>query len=88
MTEKALTNNKAITGLALGILSIIIPLLGLLCAIAGIFYYRSSRREIKVQGEAGINIAIAGFVCSILGLIIQFFYILALLAYYLTTTLT
>ncbi|MFG6116369.1 DUF4190 domain-containing protein [Halobacillus sp. MO56] len=85
MSDKQFTNNKAITSLTLGILSIVIPVIGLFCAIAGIYYYKGSMKEIKTKDEAGMNVAIAGLVCSIVGIIIQLLYILAIIAYFAVT---
>lgn len=86
MSEKQLTNNKAITALTLGILAIVIPAIGLFCAIAGIYYYRGSMKEIKTKDEVGMNVAIAGLVCSIVGIIIQLLYILLIIAYFAVTS--
>lgn len=62
------TNSKAITSLTLGILSIVIPYLGVVLGIIGIVMGTKALRE---PGETGRGLAVAGRVCSIVGVCIQ-----------------
>nr|WP_281243094.1 DUF4190 domain-containing protein [Thalassobacillus cyri] len=74
--------------MTLGIMAIVIPIIGLFCAIAGIYYSRVSLKEIKTKDEAGMNVAIAGLVCSIGGIIMQLLYILLIIAYFAVMSFT
>ena len=73
------TNNKSIVSLTLGILSIIVPYIGLLLAIIGIFISFKSIIEIERSNERGRGLAIVGKVCSIVGICFQFLLIMLLL---------
>lgn len=64
-------NNKAITSLTLGIMSLFIPLAGFILGILGIIFANKGLKEIAESGEEGKNVAIAGKVCSIIGLCLQ-----------------
>lgn len=70
------TNSNSIITLTLGILSILIPLLGLFLGIIGLVVYRKARKEIAVTGEGGKGLAISGLICSIVGILTQLFMIL------------
>ncbi|EXX85325.1 hypothetical protein BG53_08985 [Paenibacillus darwinianus] len=61
------TNGKSIAALVLGILSIVIPYLGLIIGIIAIVFSSISLKEIKRSGEQGKGLAIAGLVCGIVG---------------------
>ena len=83
MVEKARTNSKSVASLTLGILSIIIPTIGLVLGIIGIVISRMGKREIEQTNENGKGLATSGFICSIVGIAIQGFWILlAILSYY------
>jgi len=69
------TNNKAIFGLGLGILSIVIPTFGLFIGIIGLIVSRIARKEIEKTNEDGDTLAKAGVVLSIIGLVLQAFLI-------------
>lgn len=73
------TNNKSIVSLTLGILSIIVPYIGILLAIIGIFISSKSIIEIELSNERGRGLAIAGRVCSIVGICLQCLLIMLLL---------
>lgn len=73
------TNNKSIVSLTLGILSIIVPYIGILLAIIGIFISFKSIIEIERSNERGRGLAIAGRVCSIVGICFQRLLIMLLL---------
>lgn len=72
MESATQTNNKSIISLILGILSIAIPIIGFVLGIIGIFLSRKASKEIRQTNEQGKGIATAGFVCSVVGVIIQF----------------
>ncbi|MEW9503354.1 DUF4190 domain-containing protein [Jeotgalibacillus marinus] len=82
MVETIQTNTKSVISLTLGILSILIPVIGLMLGIIGLFMYRISKQEIAKTNENGKGLAIAGFICSISGIIIQFFFIMSILTVY------
>lgn len=75
------TNTNAITSLIFGILSIVIPILGLILGIIGIVFSRKAVKEINYTNENGRGIATAGLICSIIGIIIQLFSLLGILAF-------
>ena len=83
MVEKAQTNSKSVASLTLGILSIIIPTIGIILGIIGIVVSRMGKREIEKTNENGRGLATSGFVCSIVGIVIQTFWILlAIVSYF------
>ena len=73
------TNNKSIVSLTLGILSIIVPYIGIILGIIGIFISSKSMIEIEHSNERGRGLANAGRVCSIVGTCFQFLLIILLL---------
>ena len=83
------TNSNSVGALSLGILSILIPLIGLVLGIIGIVFSNKAKKEIALTSENGMGLATAGLVCSIVGVIIQTFIILnlALFATYTTTNI-
>jgi hypothetical protein len=66
MVEKARTNSKSVASLTLGILSIIIPTIGLVLGIIGIgiVISRMSKREIEKTNENGRGLATSGNVSN------------------------
>ncbi|MDQ0178193.1 DUF4190 domain-containing protein [Bacillus chungangensis] len=76
------TNQKAITALTLGILSLLIPIIGFILGVIGIFLARKSIIEIDNTNQKGRGMAISGLICSIIGIIIQLFVIFAIIGYY------
>ncbi|MBH0231263.1 DUF4190 domain-containing protein [Halobacillus yeomjeoni] len=64
-------NSKALTSLTFGILSLFIPIVGLILGLLGVRYANLSLTEISSTGEDGRNVALSGKVCSIVGLCIQ-----------------
>ena len=68
---KTETNSKSIISLIFGILSILIPLVGLILGILGIVTSRNATREIAVTNENGKGLAVAGLTCSIIGIGLQ-----------------
>ncbi|WP_419883124.1 DUF4190 domain-containing protein [Peribacillus sp. B-H-3] len=85
MSEIKKTNSKAIASLVLGILSLIIPFLGILLGIIGLIISFPSLKEIKNTGEGGRGMAIAGRVCSIIGIILGILSIIAIIILSLVT---
>lgn len=73
-TEPSVTpgaNSNASVSLAMGILSIVVPFLGLIIGSMGVAYSRRAGKEIAVSGETGGRLATSGFVCSIIGICLQ-----------------
>lgn len=83
MVEKTRTNSKSVISLTLGILSIVIPIIGLVLGVIGLIISRKGIKEIEKTNENGRGLAISGFVCSIVGIIIHLIWILlAILSFY------
>lgn len=82
------TNNKSIVSLTLGVLSIIIPYIGLILGIIGIVISTKSIIGIDESNEKGRRLAISGRVCSIVGICFQllliFLLILSLSVFFIT----
>lgn len=76
------TNGKSVGTLTLGILSIMITAIGLILGIIGIVLYAKSKKEIEQKQEAGQGMAIAGLICSIIGMVIQVFEIIGIITFY------
>lgn len=76
------TNQKSISALTLGVLSIMIPAIGFILGVIGIFIARSSMKEIDTANQKGMGMAISGLICSIVGIVFQLFVILAIIGYY------
>ncbi|MCA0971987.1 DUF4190 domain-containing protein [Halobacillus litoralis] len=77
-------NSKAMTSFIVGIMSIFIPLVGMILGIMGILYANRGLKEIEVTGEDGRTYALAGKTCSAIGLAIQgVIFIIALISYFL-----
>lgn len=81
MVEKNETNSKSIISLTLGILSIIVPFIGLVLGIIGVVFSRIATKEIAKRNENGRGLAISGLICSIVGIVIQVFSVLSLITY-------
>ncbi len=86
MVEKTQTNSNSIISLINGILSILIPFLGLILGIIGILFSRKAVKQIEKINEGGRGLAISCLICSVVGIIIQFFCVLGIILYNLTTT--
>lgn len=81
MNQNNQTNSTSILSLTLGILSFLIPFIGLVVGILGIVFSKKATKEIMKSNEAGKGLAISGLICSLVGIIIQLFIILAFLTY-------
>jgi hypothetical protein len=80
------TNRNSVISLTLGILSILIPLIGLILGIIGVVFSRKAAKEIAFSNESGSGFATAGLVCSVIGIIFQTFNLVALLLFASITT--
>lgn len=78
MAENVQTNNNATVSLTFGILSLLIPFIGLILGIIGIVFSRKADKEIARTSETGKGMALAGLICSIVGLVTQLFIILGI----------
>jgi uncharacterized membrane protein YidH (DUF202 family) len=87
MVEKTKTNSSSVISLTVGILSILIPIIGLILGVIGIVVSRKATKEIEKTNEAGRGLAISGLICSSVGIIIQIFAVLGIIAFYSITTL-
>ncbi|MTT30840.1 DUF4190 domain-containing protein [Terrilactibacillus sp. BCM23-1] len=63
----------AIASLTLGILSVFIPILGLILAVLGLIFTYSSIKVAKETKQPLSGLSIAGFICSLVGLVLQSF---------------
>ncbi|MGM9985779.1 MAG: DUF4190 domain-containing protein [Bacillaceae bacterium] len=73
MTTLTKTNSKSIISIIFGILAMIIPGIGGAFGIIGIFISLAAKKEIEKTNEGGKAFATAGLICSIIGIVIQFF---------------
>ncbi|WP_422122320.1 DUF4190 domain-containing protein [Planococcus sp. X10-3] len=78
---RLVTNSKAVITLTLGILSILVPFLGLILGIIGIVVYYKAKNEIALTGEGGQGYAVSGLICSIVGLTLQIIMLLGIIAF-------
>jgi len=88
IVEKIETNSKSIISLTLGILSIIVPLVGLVLGIIGLVLSRIATKEISKRNENGRGLAISGLICNVIGIIIQTFAVLSIIAFYSLTNIS
>lgn len=92
--NSSVINGKAIASLITGMLSILLPIIGIYfdvfllaipssgiaLGISSLVLYRKARKEMAWTGEGGRGLAIAGLNFSIVGIFIQFFLIYMYLA--------
>ncbi len=85
MVEKNGTNGKATTAMILGIVSIltvIIPFIGIILGVVGLIFGILGRKEIKRFNQEGNKMAVAGIICSVIGILLPIVLIvLTLMAY-------
>jgi hypothetical protein len=86
LIEKTQTNSNSVVSLTLGILSILIPFIGLLTGIAGVVVSRKATKEIVKTNEGGKGLATSGLICSVVGIIIQILAVLGYIAFASITT--
>ena len=86
MDEKTQTNNSnSVISLTLGILSILIPYIGLILGVIGVVVSRKATKEIVKTDEGGSGLATSGLICSVVGIIIQLFLVVSIITFYLLT---
>ncbi|MEB4860924.1 DUF4190 domain-containing protein [Priestia aryabhattai] len=78
---KPQVNTNSIVSLTLGILSIFIPILGFITGIIGIILYKKASNQIAASNQSGKGLAIAGLICSIVGVISQLFFVLGIITF-------
>ncbi|KAB2328343.1 DUF4190 domain-containing protein [Cytobacillus depressus] len=86
MSEKNRTNSNSVISLTVGILSLLIPFIGLILGIVGIAFSRKAVKQIEKTNENGRGLATLGLICSIVGLVIQIFMFLGLIPFFLLST--
>ena len=64
-------NVYAIVGLVLGIIGIFMGFYGIV-PILGIIFSAVGLKQIEVTGEGGKELALAGLICSVIGLVLTF----------------
>ncbi|NRD79864.1 DUF4190 domain-containing protein [Bacillus sp. BRMEA1] len=85
MDKKTEANGNPVVSLTLGILSIIIPMIGLILGVIGVIFSRKATKEIAKSYGNGRGFAVSGLICSIVGIVIQTLSVLSIIAYYSTT---
>lgn len=86
-SKNNLVNRKATISLTFGILSILISFIGLVLGIIGIIFSRKATRKIVSTNEGGHGLATSGLICSIVGIVIQLFGVLSIIAFRSMTTI-
>lgn len=81
MNENTQTNNNAVVSLTLGILSILIPFIGLVLGIIGVIVSRKATKVMLNTDESGRGLATSGLICSVVGIIIQLFAVMGFVAF-------
>ncbi|MCD8502350.1 MAG: DUF4190 domain-containing protein [Bacillaceae bacterium] len=71
MVDQVKANNKAVTAIILGIVSILTPVFGIALGAIGILMSILAKKEIRKTKQVGKGLASAGFVCSVVGISIQ-----------------
>ncbi|MFJ7509086.1 DUF4190 domain-containing protein [Peribacillus simplex] len=82
MSEIKQSNSKAIVSFIMGVLSLFIPVIGIILGILGLIFASKSKQEIKLTGESGKGLVTAGKVCSIIGIILNVLMILIFLLFF------
>lgn len=80
------TNTKAIAALVLGILGIVVPYIGIIMGIIAIVFAKLSMDQIRMTGEEGRGMAIAGLVCGIVSTVLYGIILLLLLIVFLAAS--
>ncbi|NIK12367.1 DUF4190 domain-containing protein [Alkalibacillus almallahensis] len=86
MIEKTKTNSNSVISLTIGILSILIPFIGLFLGVFGVVTSRKAIKEIEKNREDGRGLANSGLICSSVGIVIQLFVVLGYIAFISITT--
>ncbi|MBK3496467.1 DUF4190 domain-containing protein [Viridibacillus sp. YIM B01967] len=87
MVEKTPTNSNSVISLTLGVLSILIPYIGLILGVIGVVFSRKATKEILKTNQGGGGLATSGLICSVVGIIIQIFAVMGIIAFYSLTNL-
>ncbi|MFV2046116.1 DUF4190 domain-containing protein [Metabacillus litoralis] len=82
MDRKTKTSSHSVISLSIGILSILLPFLGLVLGVIGIVIARKALKEIEKTGYIGGGLATSGLICSSVGFIIQLFGVLGIISFY------
>ena len=80
-SKKNETNNKAIVSVIFGILSIVIPFIGLILGVIGIIFSRKATIEIIQKNQNGRVLATLSMICSVIGIVIQLLGTIGLLSF-------
>ncbi|MFB5089819.1 DUF4190 domain-containing protein, partial [Psychrobacillus sp. PGGUH221] len=67
------TNSNSVISLTLGILSILIPFVGLILGGIGVVVSRKAAKELVITNQGGSGLATSGLICSVVGITIQIF---------------
>ncbi|WP_223702486.1 DUF4190 domain-containing protein [Sutcliffiella deserti] len=81
------TNTKAVISLTFGILSILIPIGGLIFGIVGVVMSRMAVKAIAASNEKGSGMATAGLITGLVGIVFQFLGVLGIIAFYNVSTI-
>ncbi|MFD6443343.1 DUF4190 domain-containing protein [Peribacillus sp. NPDC060186] len=82
MSEIKQSNSKAIVSLIMGVLSVLIPFIGIILGILGLIFASKSKQEMAKSGESGKGLLTAGKVCSIIGIILNVIMIIIFLVFF------
>ncbi|ALX49652.1 DUF4190 domain-containing protein [Lentibacillus amyloliquefaciens] len=82
MNDNAQTNGSSVISLTLGVLSIVIPFIGLFLGIIGIVMSQRATKEVSEGHELGRGLAISGLICSLVGLVIQALIIMGVIMFF------
>ncbi|ALC85570.1 hypothetical protein AM499_06850 [Bacillus sp. FJAT-22090] len=85
MVEKTHTNSNSVISLTLGILSILIPFVGLILGGIGVVVSRKAAKELVITNQGGSGLATSGLICSVVGITIQIFAVVGIIAFYFLT---
>ncbi|QUW22911.1 DUF4190 domain-containing protein [Sporosarcina sp. Marseille-Q4063] len=76
MVEKTQTNSNSVISITLGILSILIPMIGIILGVIWFVFARIALKEIRNTNDNGRGLATAGLICSVVGVVPQLFRVL------------
>lgn len=82
MVGKNQMNSKSVIALTLGVLSIVIPYIGLILGVIGVVVSRKASKEIAKTHEGGSGLATSGLICSVVGMIIQSLAVVGIILYF------
>lgn len=79
--SKKKNNSKAFNSLIFGIISILLPFIGIIFGSIGVIVSRKAKKEILNTDEGGSKLASVGFFCSVIGIIIQIIVIVGFISF-------